>query len=174
MAVITLYHGSNVVVENPRLVRSDTPKDYGSGFYCTTDRDQAVAWVRKKTFYGDRGYVNVYRFNSEELQVLKVLEFRKADEAWADFVEKNRRQRTFTHDYDIVIGPVADDRVNRSFSLYEQGIITKPELISRLETYRLVNQFLFHTENALRYLSFVQAQAVILLKENTLSRGPRR
>ena len=73
------------------------------------------------------------------------------------FVMRNRTERGFTHDYDIVYGPVADDSVYTQFMLYEGGIISVPTLIQELKTSKLVDQYLFHTEKSLTALKFIES-----------------
>ena len=72
----------------------------------------------------------------------------------------NRIDRNFTHNYDIVSGPVANDRVYAAFALYEGGLLNKKELIQELKTYELVDQLLFHTNKALTYLNYIKAEEV--------------
>lgn len=72
----------------------------------------------------------------------------------------NRMQKGFTHDYDTVYGPVANDHVYTAFALYEGNIISKQALIAELRTYTLVDQYLFHTERALSSLRFIKAEEV--------------
>ena len=91
---------------------------------------------------------------------LRVKVFESADEEWVDFVLANRMIENYSHDYDIVIGPVADDKVYTQFSLFEGGIISKEILIKELKTYRLVDQYLFHTAKALPYLRFMGSYKV--------------
>ena len=69
----------------------------------------------------------------------------------------NRTKRGFTHDYGIVYGPVANDRVYLQFGLYESGAISVETLIRELKTNKLVDQYLFHTEyfQMLLYQRFV-------------------
>ena len=73
---------------------------------------------------------------------------------------RNRTERGFTHDYDIVYGPVADDNVYTQFTLYEGGIISMPTLIQELKTYKLVDQYLFHTEKSFTSIIFIESIAV--------------
>ena len=56
-------------------------------------------------------------------------------EEWVDFVMRNRTERGFTHDYDIVYGPVANDRVYAAFALYEGRLLDKENLIAELKTF---------------------------------------
>lgn len=75
---------------------------------------------------------------------------------------KNRTERDYTHDYDIVYGPVADDSVYTQFTLYEGGVISMPTLIQELKTYKLVDQYLFHTEKSLLAIQFVESKEIRL------------
>ena len=84
----------------------------------------------------------------------------KQAKEWAEFVMANRTQKGFTHNYDIVYGPVANDRVYLQFGLYESGAISMETLIRELKTYKLVDQYLFHTDKALASLHFVEAAKI--------------
>ena len=75
---------------------------------------------------------------------------------------QNRTQKNFVHEYDLVYGPVANDKVYAAFALYEGGLIDKKSLISELKTYKLVDQYLFHTSEALKYVKFLEAKEVVL------------
>ena len=159
-----IYHGSIDIVENPEIRQPNRSLDYGSGFYTTTSFAQAQKLVKRrmKEKGVPKGYVNVYEFDDKVLDSMKVLLFKKPNEEWVNFVMKNRTERGFTHDYDIVHGPVADDNVYTQFTLYEGGIISMPTLIQELKTYKLVDQYLFHTERALVAIKYVESIEVKL------------
>ena len=159
-----IYHGSIDIVENPEIRQPNRSLDYGSGFYTTTAFVQAQKLVKRrmKEKGVPKGYVNVYEFDDKVLDSMKVLLFKKPNEEWVNFVMKNRTERGFTHDYDIVYGPVADDNVYTQFTLYEGGIISMPTLIQELKTYKLVDQYLFHTERALVAIKYVESIEVKL------------
>lgn len=153
-----LYHGSLEIVEKPEIRNSNRTLDYGTGFYTTTDFNQAQNWVlRRKPENSISGYVTIFEFDEEYLKNLKILWFDAPTEAWVDFVYSNRNLPNFEHDYDLVYGPVANDKVYAAFALYESGILDKQSLIKELKTYILVDQMLFHTSKsliALRYKDF--------------------
>lgn len=157
-----LYHGSLERVEKPEIRASNRTLDYGRGFYTTTSREQAEAWVRRKMAESraEKGYVCVYELDNERMQMLDTLIFQSPTEEWVDFVMKNRTEKGFIHNYDIVYGPVANDRVYAAFALYEGGLIDKPGLIAALKAYKLVDQYLFHTPRALEALTFIEAKEV--------------
>ena len=158
-----LYHGSLEIVENPEIRIPNRPLDYGSGFYTTTSSNQAKDWVKRKLNLNIQvGYVNVYQLDEDLIKNLKILLFSSPSEEWVDFVMKNRTDKNFFHEFDVVYGPVANDKVYAAFALYEGGIISKQTLISELKAYTLVDQYLFHTEKSLKAIKFIEAKEVRL------------
>lgn len=157
-----IYHGSLEVVERPMILQPNRKLDYGEGFYTTTSEKQSKEWVERRMFekHSAGGYVNVYEFDDTKLSEFKSLIFTEPSKEWAEFVMANRTQKGFTHDYDIVYGPVANDRVYLQFGLYESGAISIETLIRELKTYKLVDQYLFHTEKALTALHFIEATKI--------------
>lgn len=156
-----LFHGSPQIVREPRILIPKRTLDYGVGFYTTTSEKQAYDWVRRRVSGEQCGYVNVFEFNEASSAGLRRLNFpNPPGEDWVDFVYANRNLRGFAHDNDLVYGPVANDRVYAAFTLYEQGLLSKPELITELKTYKLIDQMVFHTEEALKFLTFLEAKEV--------------
>jgi hypothetical protein len=159
-----VYHGSLEIVETPEIREPNRTLDYGSGFYTTTSYGQAEEWVRRK-MKGNRvakGFVNEYELDIDNLQSVKCLLFESPTDEWIDFVMNNRLNKDFVHDYDIVYGPVANDRVYTCFALYEGGLMSKQNLLAELKTYELVDQYLFHSEQALQLLTFTKANVILL------------
>ena len=160
-----IYHGSDRIIQVPQIIKRRRV-DYGTGFYTTTSYQQAEDWVKTKhqnqLFL--RGFVNVYEFDlTQAEQCLRVKQFPlHPSEEWFDFVENNRMNPHFEHDWDVVYGPVADDRVFAAFALYESGILSREETIRELKTYKLKDQYLLHTERALQYITFIEAKEVKL------------
>ena len=154
-----VYHGSLEVVEHPMILPPNRTLDYGKGFYTTTSEKQAKEWVERRMAekHFQCGYINIYDFESKMVAELKSLMFTEPTVEWAEFVMANRTNKNFTHDYDIVFGPVVNDRVYLQFGLYEAGVISIDTLIRELKTYKLVDQYLFHTEKALTTLKFIEA-----------------
>lgn len=159
-----LYHGSLEIVSNPEIRTSNRTLDYGMGFYTTTSFEQAEAWVKRriKEKNTDKGYINEYEFDKGVLDKFNSLIFENPTDEWVDFVMANRTNKDFIHSYDIVYGPVANDRVYAAFALYEGGLLDKQTLIAELKVYKLVDQFLFHTKEALRAIVFIEAKEVTL------------
>ncbi len=154
-----IYHGSLEIVEHPNVLEPNRKLDYGDGFYTTTSEQQSKEWAERRMLekHATCGYINIYDFDNARLAEFKCLIFEEPSEEWAEFVMNNRTKQGFTHDYDIVYGPVANDRVYFQFGLYESGAISIDTLIRELKTYKLVDQYLFHTKKALTTLHFVEA-----------------
>ena len=159
-----LYHGGLIEVKTPRIMATDHIGDFGTGFYTTTDLEQARRFVVTKCDRSrkSQGVVSYFEVPDDFLktQELKIRIFRKADEKWARFVEANRRDVDYRHEYDIVYGPVANDQVYASFALYESELIDVSELLNRLKVRKLTDQVLFHTERALSILKYTGSEVV--------------
>lgn len=150
-----LYHGTNMNFESVELSKCQPNKDFGRGFYVTPIQKQAqLRAVDKceKEGYGTPTVIS-YEFDEERLKELSVKIFQKTDEAWAKFVLANRNKRNMIiHDFDIVIGPVADDGVIASISLYESHVIDMQTLIQRLKYVKPNVQYCFGTERSIKLL----------------------
>ena len=151
-----LYYGSNTPVQKPRLQIPTRPMDFGAGFYLTSDADQARRWSLRTT---DRRHVgtpsvSVFKIDFPLPVELKVLKFHHPDEPWLDSVVGNRTIQSFPNDYDIVIGPVANDQTILTFNLYMEGLLTKEATIAQLLPQRLSDQYAFRTNAALALLQF--------------------
>lgn len=157
-----IFHGSLEIVSKPEIRKPNRTLDYGEGFYTTTDYDQAKDWITRHRRNAKVGYVNVYEVDMDEIKKQNTLWFDNPSESWIDFVDNNRNTAGFTHSYDFVYGPVANDRVYACFALYESGVFDKEDLIRELKVYDLVDQLLFHTEEALTYLHFIEAETIEL------------
>ena len=151
-----LYHGTNVDFDVIDLTKSNKYKDFGQGFYLTDIRSQAEELAAKKSrLFGGYPVIQEYEFDESLLSgaELKVLKFDKPSTEWAEFIFKNRsRDNNFTHDYDIVIGPIANDGVAYLLGRYEEGTLTIQELIDKLDYKKLNSQYFFGTNKSLKYL----------------------
>lgn len=159
---MVLYHGSNVVVEKPKILQSDRRLDFGTGFYLTSSYEQAERWafLTAKRRGEGKQIITVYDFNEEILSSLKVLRFDKPSVEWLKFVSNNRNVNDFLDESDIVIGPVADDRTMPVIKLYFSGIYDEAETIKRLLPQKLKDQYAFKSENAIKALVLREAVEV--------------
>ena len=155
-----IYHGSNVTVEEPKILTPNRYLDFGAGFYTTTNYDQALNFAGKVTMRKKcgRSTVNIYELDESIFEKVNVLNFESADEAWLDFVSDNRSGIDRTAGYDLICGPVADDDVYQTLILYSTGVYTKEQTIEALKIKKLYNQYVFTTDRALSFLTFKEVK----------------
>ena len=155
-----LYHGSNVEVNHPKLLRSDRRLDFGSGFYLTSSLEQATRWAVLTARRRGQGkaLISVFDFDETKLLSLNVLEFTRADVDWLHFVSDNRHGQPEREDLDIVIGPFANDNTMPVLRRFFADIYTEEEAIRRLMTQKLKDQYAFKTQTALDLLNFKEVR----------------
>ena len=157
--MIRLYHGSTVNIDHIDLQKSRPNKDFGRGFYLSADRQQAWRMGEFKALTeGGAPVMNTYLFDETVLSSgeLRVLTFEGYTREWAEFIFLNRNNRSVkpAHDYDIVYGPIANDRVGVQIGKYEAGDITLDQFLENLQYMKGVTfQYFFGTERALDKLS---------------------
>lgn len=157
-----LYHGSIVEVRKPNLRSCRKKTDFGKGFYTTTHKEQAEHWTKIKMDRAkvDRRVVSVFEIDDALLTNpdLKIRRFNGVDEAWLNFVVDSRKG--VKHEYDLVFGPVANDRVFTVVNLYESGVLDAPAAIAELKAYKTYDQLSFHTKWVITSLMFVESYEV--------------
>lgn len=151
-----LYHGTNAVIQNIDLNESRVGKDFGLGFYLAPDKQVAQRQAERKFEQYSVGNACVYEyiFDDNAQQSLKVLRFDSYTMEWARFVLMNRKNRTRTqiHDYDIVIGPIADDVIGYQIRRVEEGIITEEQFLDEIKYHTVTIQYMFATDKAVQLL----------------------
>ena len=151
-----LYHGSNVEVKEPILLKVQRELDFGKGFYTTSDMEQAARWAERtaKRRGESNAFVTVYEVNEDELKNIRLLSFDSPNVEWLNLVVKNRKGEYIAGDWDIISGPVADDQTAQVIDLYLEGAYDEEEAIRRFLTQRLKDQYAFKTNEALKLLIF--------------------
>ncbi|MBQ3025636.1 MAG: DUF3990 domain-containing protein [Spirochaetaceae bacterium] len=153
-----LYHGSNLEIKNPQILESDRKLDFGTGFYLTSSYEQAEKWaiLTAKRRGEGRPIISVFEYEDNKSSELNILKFENADIEWLRFVSGNRNNQSTKNDYDIIIGPVANDKTMPVISLYFTGVYSEEDTIKRLLPQKLQDQFVFKTEKSLKQLNYVE------------------
>ena len=138
-----LYHGSYMVINQPRTDAGRRNLDFGRGFYLTSIREQAEQWAKVVTERKTRGgtpYLNVYNFDYEQIPLItnKHKIFDSYNLEWLDFVVACRQGEPVWQQYDIVEGGVANDNVIDTVEDYQMGILTAEQALGQLR-YKKVN-----------------------------------
>jgi hypothetical protein len=145
-----IYHGSYCKVEKPKIIEGKYNKDFGVGFYCTILEEQAVKWAKKY----ERHFLNKYEYN--ENSNLKIKEFTVMTEEWLDFIINCRSGKK--HEYDIVIGAMADDQVYNYISALMSGEITREAFWELAKFNHPTHQIVFCNEKALKSINFIGSE----------------
>lgn len=154
MGKLTVYHGSYTEIKTPKLIKGQHTKDFGVGFYCTLIREQARRWAIRF----DTPMVNIY--DVKAFGHLNVLEFTEMSEAWLSFIVACRSGKA--HDYDIVIGAMANDQIYNFIEDYLDGIISKEQFWMMAKFKYPTHQINFCTQDALACIQFRNCQKVAL------------
>lgn len=86
---------------------------------------------------------------------LRVKIFKEYSLEWAEFVFKNRSNRSDNpiHKYDIIYGPIADDKVGVQIRNFMEGNISIDVFLERLKYIKGITfQYFFGTEKAIKHL----------------------
>ena len=155
-----LYHGSNIVVREPKILKSQRFLDFGAGFYMTSDFEQARKWAVRTAARREEGVatISVFEISDDYVDRVKVLAFAKPDRDWLRYITAHRTGNPPVDDYDMVVGPVANDQAIRTVNNYLKGYFPEDVAIKLLLPQKLKDQYLFRTEKALDLLVFKEAK----------------
>ena len=177
----TLYHGTTYLFDEIDPSKGKGYKDFGKGFYATANikhaerialRNRRI--VMEKSAYNDdnspiTAFVYDLEFDETVLGELKNKIFNNGEDdlEWVRFVNENRASATRTHDFDIVIGPTADDATDIVFNIFRAGGYGDPSsegaqmrLLELLETWRLPRQYWFNENGARKSLRIVRRKTI--------------
>ncbi|MDR2384872.1 MAG: DUF3990 domain-containing protein [Tannerella sp.] len=135
-----VYHGTNVRFERIDLSKCNPDNDFGRGFYVTAIKQHALQRAQNMADrYGGDPLLMEFEFDEKFLsdENYRTLVFKTPSQEWVEFVIQNRN-RTLSkpvHDFDIVAGPIADDKMRRQFDRYAMKEITMEQLLEKV-TYR--------------------------------------
>lgn len=157
--MITLYHGSNIKIETIDLNLCHPYKDFGRAFYLTTDKKQAVEIANARVdIFGGEPVVNVYHFDEKQFTdgTLSFKVFDNYTDEWGDFIYLHRDETydpPYMHSFDVVYGPIANDRVGLQIRNRRLGNIDRQEYLRRLKYMKGITfQYAFCSQRAIEKL----------------------
>ncbi len=172
MSIITIYHGSNIEIQNPSKNKGKTYNDYGQGFYCTQHKNIAAQWACR---FGEDGIVSEYEVDINELDVL-VLDENYHILNWLAILAKNREFSNITtirnskfiienysinyKQYDIIIGYRADDAYYRFVREFLSGVVGVNTLEQAMYLGEQGLQVFIQSERAFSKLRFTNSYEV--------------
>ena len=153
-----LYHGTNTDFTAIDLTKSQRGKDFGCGFYLSESESQAEEMAKFKVqLFGGQSIVQHYEFDEIHLSdgTLQFLRFDGYTKDWAEFILANRQNRNVAniHDYDIVYGPIANDKVGAQIRNVMEQNINMDTFLERLKYIKGITfQYFFGSEKAIQML----------------------
>jgi hypothetical protein len=151
-----LFHGSNCNFDEIDISKAKDKRDFGQGFYTTDIREQAEDWAESLfDRYGGDG-IFVYEIDFEYSDKLSTKKFDGLSKEWLLMIQQNRTLGGVQHQFDIVEGPVANDKTARTIALFIAGIIHTDDAIKRLSFNKINNQISFHTDTAISHLHILR------------------
>ena len=174
------HHGTNMIIGAIDLSISRSRTDFGKGFYMGNNLGVARKWALSQSMASETPTVMRYVLRDELFDLtescLKRLWFSAPTVEWLNFVRDNRRISLLNvqtkeprHDFDIIYGPIANDKVADVVDEYVDGLITADEAIQRVKVVPSVYQMSFHTALALTYIDQQLTEYQCRIKGNTWS-----
>lgn len=162
-----LYHGTtqnnvdSFTASGISLEKGREGLDFGKGFYASKEKKVASKTAKRKAehYNSKQGVVPtspviiLIDYSASE-DICRKLYFEKANIEWSKFV-RSQRDRKFEHDYDVVIGPIADGKIAL---LQSNPSISDEEYLAYIRPRGVLygcTQYLFHTIKALEYVSII-------------------
>jgi hypothetical protein len=167
-----VYHGSYTAISEIDLEKCEPKRDFGQGFYVTKYREQAENWaVRKGIRNCTTCIITEFEFDEDVYfdNNAKVLRFDDYNDDWFDFVVQNRQKQHITHDYDIIEGPVADDKIQNRIQRFLEGKMTRADFFTQLIYPNPSHQICFCTVSSLQYLK-MQEHSIIFDVEDIVEK----
>ncbi|GBU27047.1 hypothetical protein R84B8_00568 [Treponema sp. R8-4-B8] len=158
-----IYHGSDTPVKIPKILISNRLLDFGEGFYSTSSLEQAQRWAKRvrERNKSKEEIVSIYEFDADKAEKdLKIIKFNSPDSEWLHFISACRSGKESELEYDIAMGPVANDNVYATIQLFETGLLSEAEIIIRLKVEKIFDQILFHTEKSLQYCAYLRHENI--------------
>ncbi len=159
-----MYLTAKPIVDPPRGPL-DRKLDFGRGMYLTKDYGLAGKWAEaysRRRKNKDDVFVNVYEFDCENAErKLNVKKFTDPDREWFGFVIDCRTGRKRYDNTDIFAGPAADDDVYKVIFEYESGNLDFSRAVEKLKFYKLADQWVFVTDRAQDYLTFMRREEIV-------------
>ncbi|MDR2940970.1 MAG: DUF3990 domain-containing protein [Treponema sp.] len=172
-----VYHGGYALIEEIELEKCRPYTDFGKGFYVTKYKNHAENWAKKSGKRNNtNGYITVFNYSNTSFvdSICKKKKFDGYTEEWLDFIVRSRNVDSVeqVHDFDIVEGPVANDKVQNRLEYYLAGKISRTDFLKELTYHEETHQICFCTIASLQTLKFIDRDLTVYIEqisENILS-----
>lgn len=177
---IILYHGSRSGIKGKIEPISRDKCDFGKGFYLGTEKLQPLTLICNE----DNPIIYKVKLKFNNLKIYSI----DVSLEWAiliayyrgyldDFKESliYKKYSTICNDYDVIVGPIADDRMYRVMTNFFNKEITDIQLLNSLSALKLGIQYVCKTEKACENLEIIEEKhlnelELAILKDKSIKR----
>ena len=115
MSRIQLFHTGYLEIRQPDILHGRRNADFGQGFYLSPSDEFAGRWAKERR--ESRIIVNTYELETEGLRIKHF----ERDLEWFRYIFSNRRAVDILPDYDVIIGPIANDTIYDTLGIFTSG-----------------------------------------------------
>ena len=167
--IITLFHGSEKIIEVPTFGEGKKTNDFGLGFYCTEDEGLAKEWAVSSLRNGfanrytlDTEYMNILDLNSPEYTILNWIAVLVAHRAFSLRTPIARKAKSYlienfginVNAYDLIKGYRADDSYFDYAETFLNNGITIEQLARAMRLGKLGEQIVLKSKFAFSRIQF--------------------
>jgi hypothetical protein len=165
-----VYHGGYTLIDEIDLGKCRPYTDFGKGFYVTKYKHHAENWAKKSGGHNNTvGCVTVFNYADSPFvdYICNKKYFNGYTEEWLDFIVNNRNVDSVAqaHNFDIVEGPVANDKVQNKLQYYLNGKILKKDFLKELTYHEETHQICFCTIASLQALKCIDKELTIYIEQ---------
>ena len=157
-----LYHGSDVIVKDPKIIPNEKGKDFGCAFYLTPIKEQAERMAKRRQRFNmsKSAIVSVFEYDEKSAANLKSKKFQNADLEWLDLIIECRTNPRYKHGFDVIEGKIADDSVGETVLFVIDGVMRKEDALEKLKFQKINSQIALCTSDALKLIRFKKSYEV--------------
>ena len=142
MSRIRLFHTGYLEIRQPDIRHGRKNADFGQGFYLSPSDEFAGRWAKERR--GSAIIVNTYELETDGLKI-KHLE---RDAEWFRYIFSNRRATDLYPDYDVIIGPIANDTIYDTLGIFTSGFLSEEQALELLKIGPCYEQIALKTDKA--------------------------
>ena len=166
---LTIYHGSQKIIEVPIFGEGRKNNDFGLGFYCTESDDLAKEWAVSSLHDGfsnryslDTEYLNILNLNSPDYTILNWIAVLVEHRLFSIKAPVAKRAKQYLIDnfsinvnaYDLIIGYRADDSYFEYAEAFLNNTITVEQLSRAMRLGKLGEQIVIKSKFAFSKIKF--------------------
>ena len=166
---ITLYHGSEQIIESPTFGLGKQNNDFGLGFYCTESEELAKEWAVSSLRNGfvnryslDTEYLKILNLNSPDYTILNWIAVLVEHRLFATKTPVARRAKRYLVDhfginvnaFDLIVGYRADDSYFDYAESFVNNGISVEQLAMAMRLGKLGEQIVLKSKFAFSHLHY--------------------